>query len=92
MAQCELLTKKLNRMEAIEFLKNKGITKATCYTDSSKTYYVNELAELMEEYAALRQPLVISSVCDHPEEALIRDKPTPYCLACNKNIPEQTDL
>lgn len=38
------------------------------------------------------QPAVISSVCDHPEEALIRDKPTPYCLACNKNIPEQTDL
>jgi hypothetical protein len=61
-------------MEAIEFLKNKGITKATCYTDSSKTYYVDELAELMEEYAA------------------IRDKPTPYCLVCNKNIPEQTDL
>lgn len=50
-------------MKAIEFLKNKGITKATCYTDSSKTYYVNELAELMEEYAALRQPPVISSVC-----------------------------
>lgn len=38
------------------------------------------------------QPDVISSVCDHPEEALIRDKPTPFCLACNKNIPEQTDL
>jgi hypothetical protein len=50
-------------MQAIEFLKNKGITKATCYTNSSKTYYVNELAELMEEYAALRQPLVISSFC-----------------------------
>jgi hypothetical protein len=50
------------------------------------------IIEAMEEYAALRQPLVISSVCDHPEEALIRDKPTPYCLACNKNIPEQTDL
>jgi hypothetical protein len=47
---------------------------------------------LENEVLALRQPLVISSVCDHPEEALIRDKPTPYCLACNKNIPEQTDL
>ena len=55
-------------MKAIEFLKNKGITKATCYTDSSKTYYVNELAELMEEYAALRQQTVVGRseqlVCD----------------------------
>ena len=25
-------------------------------------------------------------VCDHPEEYLIRDKPTDYCLACNRNI------
>lgn len=44
-------------MEAIDFLKNKGITKATCYTDGG-TYYVSELAKLMEEYATLRQPLV----------------------------------
>ena len=44
-------------MEAIDFLKNKGITKATCYTDGG-TYYVSELAKLMEEYAALCQPLV----------------------------------
>ena len=25
-------------------------------------------------------------VCDHPDEAIIRDKPTDYCLACNSNI------
>ena len=25
-------------------------------------------------------------VCDHPEEALIRDKPTDYCMSCGKNI------
>ena len=31
------------------------------------------------------------AVCDHPEEALIIDKTTPFCLACGKNIPEQTD-
>ena len=49
-------------MKAIEFLNNKGITKATCYTDSG-TYYVNALAELMEEYALLRQQPVIKSVC-----------------------------
>jgi len=80
LAQCELLTKKLNRMKAIEFLKNKGITKATCYTDSSKTYYVNELAELMEEYAALRQPPVISSVCDIHKGT-----------RCDKSFPSYTD-
>ena len=25
-------------------------------------------------------------VCDHPDEAIIRDKPTDYCMACNSNI------
>jgi hypothetical protein len=25
-------------------------------------------------------------ICDHPDEAIIRDKPTDYCLACNSNI------
>lgn len=25
-------------------------------------------------------------VCDHPDEAIIKDKPTDYCLACNRNI------
>ena len=25
-------------------------------------------------------------VCDHPDEAIIRDKPTDYCMACNRNI------
>lgn len=44
-------------MEAIDFLKNKRITKATCYTDEG-TYYISELAKLMEEYATLCQPLV----------------------------------
>ena len=24
--------------------------------------------------------------CDHPDEAIIRDKPTDYCMACNSNI------
>ena len=31
----------------------------------------------------------LDSLCEHPDEALIRDKPTEFCLACNKNIPEQ---
>lgn len=38
-------------MNAKEFLKSKGITKATCYTDSNRNYYVDGLSELMEEYA-----------------------------------------
>lgn len=25
-------------------------------------------------------------VCEHPDEVIIRDKPTDYCLACNRNI------
>jgi hypothetical protein len=71
-------------MNALEFLKNKGITKATCYTDSSKTYYVNELAELMEEYAALRQLPVMRSVCCGEE--LVRFKTYGYdeCCGCGK--------
>lgn len=45
-------------MKALDFLKTKGITKATCYTDGGGTYYVDELAKLMEDYAALHQPHV----------------------------------
>jgi hypothetical protein len=60
------------------------------YTEQNRDLMRDDLDEVINQ--ALRQPPVISSVCDHPEEALIRDKPTPYCLACNKNIPEQTDL
>ena len=74
-----------------DFLNKMGYS----WNDFDRTY---EMKNLIEQYAdeavreALQQAHVISSVCDHPEEALIRDKPTPYCLACNKNIPEQTDL
>ncbi len=25
-------------------------------------------------------------VCEHPDEAIIKDKPTDYCLSCNRNI------
>ena len=78
-------------MKAIEFLKSNGITKATCYTDGNKTYYVNELAELMEEYAALRQPPVIKSVCTCTNAQLEKDSLVPvYCHNCNAYV--QTDL
>lgn len=43
-----------------------------------------------EKFTALRQPPVSGRseqlVCVHPDEAIIRDKPTDYCLACNRNI------
>lgn len=54
-------------MTAKEFLETKGIKKATCYTDAG-TYYVNDLAALLEEYATLRQTLVGCSLplpCAH---------------------------
>ena len=38
------------------------------------------------EFDKLNKPAVIKSVCEHPDEAIIRDKPTDYCLACNRNI------
>jgi len=49
-----------------------------------------ELIYLRSEIQALRIHDVVGRseqlVCDHPEESLIRDKPTDYCLACNRNI------
>lgn len=68
-------------MEAIHFLKNKGITKATCYTDRG-TYYVSELAKLMEEYAALRQPLVSGSLLNDCVYYNLSDR----AMCPNKNV------
>ena len=52
--------------------------------------FEKELNELIEREVALRIHDVVGQseqlVCDHPEEALIRDKPTDYCMACGKNI------
>lgn len=47
--------------------------------------------ELAEELVKLFAIPDVSSqseqlVCEHPDEAIIRDKPTDYCLACNRNI------
>lgn len=71
-------------MKAIEFLKNKGITRATCYTDG-KTYYVDELAKLMEEYAALRQPLVSSSfLSEYDHNCMMHLDKQRTCMVCGK--------
>ena len=52
--------------------------------------FEKELNELIEREVALRIHDVVGRseqlVCDHPDEAIIRDKPTDYCLACNRNI------
>mgnify|MGYP003520196494 CR=1 FL=1 len=36
---------------AKEFLKNKKITRATCYTDNGTTFYLNDITVLMDEYS-----------------------------------------
>jgi len=55
---------------------------------SDKAYEFMENA--MEQYAELRLGGVVGQseelVCDHSDEAIIRDKPTDYCMACNRNI------
>ena len=50
-------------------------------------------ASLIEELKLLKNcsiPAVVGRseqlVCEHPDEAIIKDKPTDYCLACNRNI------
>lgn len=43
----------------------------------------NKLIEL-RKHAVVGQSEQL--VCDHPDEAIIRDKPTDYCMACNSNI------
>ena len=52
--------------------------------------YIVECCKIAEDYAKLRLSAVVGRseqlVCDHPDEAIIRDKPTDYCLACNRNI------
>lgn len=51
--------------------------------------------QMMEEYHQAKLKLlgiadVVGQseqlVCNHPDEAIIRDKPADYCMACNSNI------
>ena len=51
------------------------------------------IIEAMEEYAALRQTLVISSVCDCEAHTFYEwEKDENKCSQCNKRIYKQTDL
>ena len=49
-----------------------------------------EIAGELMKWWKLNIPAVVGQseqlVCEHPDEAIIRDKPTDYCLACNRNI------
>lgn len=51
--------------------------------DHSLISLVNEI-EALHIHDVIGQSEQLS--CEHPDEAIIRDKPTDYCLACNRNI------
>jgi len=91
LAQCELLTKNLNRMSKRCELQKEYYQANGNYKGSGK--YSDEYVMWLEnEVLALRQPLVISSVCvSCDEEKEIRE----ICMDCIKkliNENKQTDL
>ena len=57
---------------------------------SDKVQEIHRLLKELDEIKNLTISDVIEQseqlVCKHPDEAIIRDKPTDYCLACNRNI------
>ena len=81
---------KFNTMEEyIKWLENKI---EVCLEDKDLQREHWAFCQALKKYRelALHQPLISGQseqlVCDHPDEAIIRDKPTDYCLACNRNI------
>ena len=81
---------KFNEMEEyIKWLENKI---EVCLEDKDLQREHWAFCQALKKYRelALHQPLISGQseqlVCDHPDEAIIRDKPTDYCLACNRNI------
>lgn len=73
-------------MKAIEFLKqNRVYEDETIYNSVGEI--VGTVSQLMEEYAALRQPL-LSDECEHPYHSVLGDgemQPA-KCLKCGKVI------
>ena len=57
---------------------------------SDKVQEIHRLLKELDEVKNLTISDIIKQseqlVCEHPDEAIIRDKPTDYCLACNRNI------
>jgi len=77
-------------MKAEEFYKQRSNSIRELWALSPKQ--IEYIALIMEEYAALRQPLVISSICTctkFRETPMINGKH--ICSICNKPIV-QTDL
>ena len=81
---------KFNTMEEyIKWLENKI---EVCLEDKDLQREHWAFCQALKKYRelALHQPLISGQseqlVCDHPDEAIIRDEPTDYCLACNRNI------
>ena len=76
-------------MKAEEFYKQRSNSIRELWALSPKQ--IEYIALIMEEYAALRQPPVIGSVCTCKNAELEKDSLVPvYCHNCNAYV--QTDL
>ena len=71
--------------EVLKMLKSKidaaGLNKCNYAIETSDIEAINQ-ALLLYDVVVQNEQLV----CEHPDEAIIKDKPTDYCLACNRNI------
>lgn len=76
-------------MKAEEFYKQRSNSIRELWALSPRQ--IEYIALIMEEYAALRQPPVIGSVCTCKNAELEKDSLVPvYCHNCNAYV--QTDL
>lgn len=75
---CELLANYSKELSEAETYREKGevqLKHAKLILDKVKNYSIPAVVGQSEQFK-----------CEHPDEAIIRDKPTDYCLACNRNI------
>jgi hypothetical protein len=80
---------KIIQMEAKDYLKKIGITERVLNSEDLPEYW-KSLSQLMEDYAALRQPLDSSSVCTCRNAETERDSLFPvFCTNCKAYV--QTD-
>lgn len=90
MRSCGLLTLNYIKMTSIDLLKE--IESWLSFNTEPSKEETAKLRKSIKEHLAeqLRIHDVVGRseqlVCEHPDEAIIRDKPTDYCLACNRNI------
>ena len=71
--------------EVLKMLKGKidaaGLNKCNYAIETSDIEAINQALLLYDVVWQSKQ-----LACEHPDEAIIKDKPTDYCLACNRNI------